>query len=420
MIQQPLAFAPNLHHSGCRTDLVPMAAPTLSSAWVDHFRRAVKASTGSGWTVFPRRGAMRLQVRDEQGKAESITLPYPWEEAAAADALLRIRVIYKTYAKGNVSLAAAAWDADASSSKAIADWPAAVSAFYQLKTVHEGRVGERTWRMKYEPVLSGVLEAMGRPSQPHDATTLCERVLARWPAGTRQRQIMRQNLYAFLRFCVERRKFKACWSPPPLQKEVRRPKRVGYPLSDTQILRLLAGIPDTAVGRRWRFAVELLATYGLRPEELRHLVLEQRPEGLGLRCLYRKATGGTEPTAPRSLYPLLVRDAEGKPQDWRLVERMACREELPALGQPGKGGEALGTFLRRLPAWQQLRDEAAQAGEELTPYSFRHRYAKASHAAKLAPKDIADAMGHTLDTHLQSYARFASSGLAAAYEAANA
>jgi hypothetical protein len=28
-------------------------------------------------------------------------------------------------------------------------------------------------------------------------------------------------------------------------------------------------------------------------------------------------------------------------------------------------------------------------------------------------------MGHTLDTHLQSYARFASTGLAAAYAAAN-
>lgn len=396
-----------------------MVAPTPDSAWEAHFRRAVKAASGRGWTVFPRRGAMRLQVRDELGKAESITLPYRWEEGAAADALLRIRVIYKAYATGNRSLAATAWDADASSSKTIADWPAAVAAFHQLKTTHEGRVGERTWRMKYEPVLKGVQAAMGRPSQPHDATALCERVLARWPAGTRQRQIMRQNLYAFLRFCVERRKFKACWSPPPLAKEVRRPKRVGYPLSDTQILTLLEGIPDTPVGRRWRFAVELLATYGLRPEELRYLVVEQRPEGLGLRCLYRKATGGSELTAPRSLYPLLVRDKDGKPQDWRLVDRVACREGLPSLGQPGKGGEALGTFLRRLAAWQQLRVEAAEVGEELTPYAFRHRYAKTSHAAKLAPKDIADAMGHTLDTHLQSYARFASSGLAAAYADAN-
>jgi hypothetical protein len=67
---------------------------------------------------------------------------------------------------------------------------------------------------EYEPVLKGVQEVMGRSSQLHDATALCERVLARWPAGTRQRQIMRQNLYAFLRFCVERYKFKECQDQP--------------------------------------------------------------------------------------------------------------------------------------------------------------------------------------------------------------
>jgi integrase len=396
-----------------------MAAPKVSTGWDEHFRAAVKASTGRGWSVFQRRDAMRLQVRGADGRAESITLPYAWDPSQSADALLRIRVIYKAYASGDLSLAAAAWQADASSSKFTADWPAALAAFRQLKTVHQGRVSDRTWRMKYEPVLALVLDQMGRPARPHDATMLCEQVLSHWPAGSRQRQIMRQNLYAFLRFCVERQKFKTCWAPPPLPKEVRKPKRVGYPLADDQILRLLDAIPQTPVGQRWCFALQLLATYGLRPEELRHLVIEQRPEGLGLRCLYRKATGGSEPTPPRSLYPLLVRDADGVPQDWQLVNRLACREELPPLGQPGKGGEALGTFLRRLPAWKQLRAEAAAAGEELTPYSFRHRYAKASHAAKLAPKDIADAMGHTLDTHLQSYARFASTGLAAAYAAAN-
>jgi integrase len=363
---------------------------------------------------------MRLQVRDGQGKAESTTLPYSWEESAAADALLRIRVIYKAFARGDLTLAAAAWEADASSSKIIADWPAAIDAFQQLKTVHEGGVSPRTWRMKYEPVLTQVLAVMGSPRRPHGAADLSEAVLSRWLAGSRQRQIMRQNLNAFLRFCVERRRFNSCWSPPPLPKEARKPKRVGYPLSDAQILRLLGALPDTEASKRWRFAIQLMATYGLRPEELRHLVVEQRVEGLALRCLYRKATGGSERTQPRALYPLLLRDQDGTPLDWKLVERIACREELPPLGQEGKGGEAIGTFLRRLRIWQELRSEAAAFGEELTPYSFRHRYAKASHAAKLAPKDISDAMGHTLDTHLQSYARFASSGLAEAYAAANA
>ncbi len=248
ILRQALAFDPFLHHTGCRNDLVLHGDPASPPSWVNLFRSAVKASTARGWNVFPRRGVMRLQVRDEQGRAESVTLPYRWEESAAADALLRIRVIYKEFIKGELSLAAASWAADASSSKTIADWPAAAAAFHELRTTHEGRVAERTWRMKYEPVLKHVLELMARPARPKDATVLCEQVLARWPAGTRQRQIMRQNLYAFLRFCVERRGFKACWSPPPLPKEVRKAKRVGYPLSDSQILRLLEGVPDTTVG----------------------------------------------------------------------------------------------------------------------------------------------------------------------------
>ena len=53
-----------------------------------------------------------------------------------------------------------------------------------------------------------------------------------------------------------------------------------------------------------------------------------------------------------------------------------------------------------------LRDEAEHNGEQLTPYSFRHRYAKGMHAANLPLANIAEAMGHTIEVHLGSYARF--------------
>jgi integrase len=53
-----------------------------------------------------------------------------------------------------------------------------------------------------------------------------------------------------------------------------------------------------------------------------------------------------------------------------------------------------------------LRDEAEHNGEQLTPYSFRHRYAKGMHAANLPLANIAEAMGHTIEVHLKSYARF--------------
>jgi integrase len=106
--------------------------------------------------------------------------------------------------------------------------------------------------------------------------------------------------------------------------------------------------------------------------------------------------------------------------DWNLQGRVQIGEELPPLGQAGKGGEALGTFLRRRQLWSQLRAEAEAQGEELTPYSFRHRFARESHAARLPVATISDAMGHTVAVHLQSYARFQPSGVADAFAAANA
>ena len=54
----------------------------------------------------------------------------------------------------------------------------------------------------------------------------------------------------------------------------------------------------------------------------------------------------------------------------------------------------------------EFRDEAEHNDEQLTPYSFRHRYAKGMHAVNLPLANIAEAMGHTIEVHLKSYARF--------------
>ena len=54
----------------------------------------------------------------------------------------------------------------------------------------------------------------------------------------------------------------------------------------------------------------------------------------------------------------------------------------------------------------EFRDEAEHNDEQLTPYLFRHRYAKGMHAANLPLANIAEAMGHTIEVHLKSYARF--------------
>jgi integrase len=74
--------------------------------------------------------------------------------------------------------------------------------------------------------------------------------------------------------------------------------------------------------------------------------------------------------------------------------------------------------LRQTP-WKALQEEVAAAGGELVPYAFRHRYAKASHAAGLPVASTAAAMGHTVAVNLAAYARFQPDGVAAAHEQAN-
>ncbi|KZR68061.1 hypothetical protein PMIT1313_02581 [Prochlorococcus marinus str. MIT 1313] len=125
-------------------------------------------------------------------------------------------------------------------------------------------------------------------------------------------------------------------------------------------------------------------------------------------------------TEPRKLHPLPVKDADGNYIDWNLQSRLQIGEQLPPLSQRGKAGEALGTYLKRRTVCIQIKEEAKHADKVLTPYSFRHRYAKASHAANLPVGNIAEGMGHTIEVHLGSYARFKPDATADLYLQVNA
>ena len=53
------------------------------------------------------------------------------------------------------------------------------------------------------------------------------------------------------------------------------------------------------------------------------------------------------------------------------------------------------------------------------PYSFRHRYAKESHANGAPTPNIAEAMGHTVPVHMQNYARFTPDATTEIYDRIN-
>ena len=242
--------------------------------------------------------------------------------------------------------------------------------------------------------------------------------LEQWEQGSRMRQICRQKLYGFLTWAVQRNHLKPIYLPPASLPEVRKAKRVGYAISDAEILRLLDGTPDP----RWRFAIQLCSVFGLRPEELRFLRVKDGPHGPELWSIYRKSMGGRkgDKTKPRRLQPLLVRDLDGSPFDWNLLARIQVGEELPPLQSPGDGAQALNNYLRRREVWRALKAEALKSGEVVTAYSFRHIYAVASHRAGLPIANIAQAMGHTIEVHLSSYARFTPDQTGALYSQANA
>lgn len=392
--------------------------------WAVSFREQVRDSTEHGWNVFPHRGRMRLQVRKGSARPESVLLPYAWDKGCAADALLRIRLIYKQFCAGQ-KLKGAASIVDGSSSKTVHDWHGAIARFERHKKEFDRSISDITWNTKYLPSLRIAVGCLESRVPPVNASELLDAVLIRWKPGSRSRQIAAQNLSQFLNYCTDRLHFKTCWQPPAKlgvhvgQRPRGSTKRDGYPLSDAQILRLLDGLPNDESGERWKFAVQLMATYGLRPEELRHLVIKPGVTDPQLWCTYQKKSGGGQ-TMPRPLYPLPVFDIDGSNPDWKLLARLQIGESLPPLGGDGKAGDAVNTYLSRQLIWRQLKEEVKATGETLVVYSLRHRYSAEGHRLGIPPKDLSQAMGHSLECHLRAYARFTSSETANAFAAAQA
>ena len=138
--------------------------------------------------------------------------------------------------------------------------------------------------------------------------------------------------------------------------------------------------------------------------------------------MYQKSKGGTkgDKTKPRRLYPLFLVDAEGKTKDYNLQSRVELGEALPSFGKnDGEAAMRLRTKLKRNKLWNLYRIETKDIGEVLVPYSFRHRYAKQSHAQKFPLANICNAMGHTLEVHLQNYSKFLPDDTGGMYDKAN-
>ena len=388
---------------------------TQTDTWVREYRDLLRQSMEEHhqWSVGEHNGSIRLQVKDN-GKKQNRLLPFEWSKKGFSAAIPEIQQIYKRFYDGNTRQLTRACEEVKVSGDSQVEFSDLIKEFRNFVP----NASDQTWNKSYFPVLYKAKELLDRKKhKPVDGEDLMMKALEQWEQGSRQRQIQRRSLNKFLNWAVLRAKLPNCYAPPAIVPEVRKPKKVGYAFSDQQIISLIEGETD----EQWKFAYQLMAVYGLRPEELRHLRIMEGTAGKELWSIYRKSKGGNkgERTEPRRLNPLFVKDIDGKPINWKLQQRLEIGEKLPPLGQEGAAGMAILTHIKRRSIYKQIKDEALLIGQHAVPYSFRHRYSKESHANGIPIANIAASMGHSVEVHLDNYSRFAPDGTVDIYAKAN-
>ena len=248
--------------------------------WVQFYKKQLKVFLGknSGWYVSKSAGNIKLEVKTN-GKKESRTLPYRWNEQEFAVAVEEIKQIFKRYQEGNIHTLAAACDITATSNSTNEpSWREIIESYREFVPY----ASNKTWIKSYYvepkligkktvlPVLNQVIRLMQSNKKPKNGTELMMQSLRQWKQGSRSRQISRRVLKNFLEWAVVQGKIKSSFAPPATVPETRDKKRVGFAMSDLQIISLI----DSEKDEKWRFALQLLGTYGLRPVELKHLKIK--------------------------------------------------------------------------------------------------------------------------------------------------
>ena len=175
---------------------------------------------------------------------------------------------------------------------ALADWEELIAAFEEHKLI-SGEIKPSTWHRVYRHHMNHVLGAVAAvtPAAECKAAAGDPGPDLGGQAGRTHRQIQIQSTAALLRWAVADRRLGEDWEPPQdlavFVGRSRAAKAITTPLEVEHILALVRAIPDA----RWRFAFQLMAAYGLRPEELQHLQIRQGR----LWCMYEKVASTARP-----------------------------------------------------------------------------------------------------------------------------
>jgi integrase len=400
-----------------------MPRAVAQANWHESLQADVRA-LAVGWSVKERKGKVFLRVRQADQPEVSVTLPFEWIASSKGDAYTRVRNIYKLVGEG-YSLKQAALVADGKAPKLTEqqDWTGALERFKQQKLSHGTVIKPATWEAKYLPVLSDAVALLTGRKPPTTPAELIDRCIRAWDPGSRTRQERARNLAQFLRYCVAREQVPAIWQPPIDLKDAigRKPadarSQKSDPITDQQIINLIASLPDDAAGQRWADVIRLMAELGLRPVELLHLSVRTDPKtGESYWwCSYEKRAGGGV-TKPRRLYPLPLQSCDDELLQWNLLKRwQANLIELPSLRSGNGAADSIATYLNRREGWRSLRAQLEGNSQRLSCYSFRHGYSVRGHQRGIDNGSMALAMGHSIEVHCRSYPWATEAGASAAF-----
>ena len=394
--------------------------------WEKTLRGQVKG-LAAGWSAKEDRGRVRIKIRIPGQPEQSVTLQRPWPKDfdSAGDAYVRIRNIYKLMASEGYTLKQAALVAEGKAPKLTEqqDWHGAVDRFKDQKLRHGTVIKPATWEAKYAPVLSDAVDRLTGRKPPTTPADLIDHCIRAWDPGSRTRQERARNLAQFLRFAVTREGMPAIWQPPADLKDHigRKPAdaktQKSDPITDQQIINLIASLPDDAAGQRWADVIRLMAELGLRPVELLHLSVRTDPKTgeAYWQCSYQKRSGGGV-TKPRRIWELKLRSDDGELLEWNLLQRWQAKLiELPPLRSGNGASDAITTYLNRREGWRSLRAQVEANGQRLSCYSFRHSYSVRGHQRGIDSGNMALTMGHSIEVHCRSYPWATEAGASAAF-----
>ena len=377
-----------------------------TAKWITRLRN----SCPKGWSVRNMRGKVFLSVRSGKGgtTATTVTLPIAWAADTVPETVQLITELHKLVGEGfdlRDALAKSTQPAAATRPTVTSEWPVLVEKFQADREVL-APVTETSWKRNYQPFLERIVLLMGTSSPPANARALAIRLIEPWAEMPTNRGKAIKCLRLFLEFGVEE-----CGLPQEswtltdrAVKQLRGTKaerRTVATITDAEILHLLDSLADTDAANRWGNAIKLMALYGLRPEELNHLVVKQHPTSKqpALFCTYQKVCNRVK-TKQRWLMPLPLKNHTGELVEWNLAGAMAIGQlELPPLSDK----YAVRTFLERQPFWHELKAKYEKTGEWLRPYSFRNAYSLRAHRLGHRNDVICMNMGHSLSTHENSY-----------------